>query len=207
MSTLLRPARGREFWGALPLLKACAAREALAALGVEEVEVRWPNDLFARGKKLGGVLGEVRARGERAWLALGIGINIDFSTPEVQRALPQELRDRAISLVECGSPATLDPVDIGLAVLDRFWCLYDRFEAGEDVLGELAHTVARLGREATIRVGERPPWRGTIEGLSPRGELLLRVELDPSGPPPPGTEWCPGRPGVAALISGQIAYE
>lgn len=207
MSTLLRPTRGREFWGALSLMEACAAREALSALGVPGVEVRWPNDLFARGKKLGGVLGEVRARGGEAWLALGIGINIDFRTPEVQRSLPAELRDAVISLAECGSPETLDPVKIGLAVLERFWGLYERFEGGEDVLADLGRSIAHIGREVTVRVGGRPPWRGTIEGLGPRGELLLRTQTDPSAVPPPGTEWCPGRSGIAALVSGEVTYE
>lgn len=189
MSTLLRPTRNREFWGALSLLEACAARDALSDIGVRGVEVYWPNDLCAGGKKLGGVLGDVRSRGERAWVALGIGINIDFERPEVRRSLPPEILAVATSLVGCGAPSTLDPVEIGRAVLARFGDLYGRFEAGEDVLGPLGATIAHVGRRVEVRVEGQSPWEGAVHGLGPRGELLVRVE---------------GR--VAAVLAGEVRY-
>ncbi|MEC7922457.1 MAG: biotin--[acetyl-CoA-carboxylase] ligase, partial [Planctomycetota bacterium] len=58
MSTLLRPKCDRKTWGGIALIAGTAARNALAALGIERVELRWPNDLYVQSRKLGGILAE-----------------------------------------------------------------------------------------------------------------------------------------------------
>ena len=61
---------------ALGLAAGLAARRALAAIGVAEVGLKWPNDLMARGRKLGGVLTELRAESNGpAFVVVGVGIN------------------------------------------------------------------------------------------------------------------------------------
>lgn len=45
------------------------------ALGVD-TKIKWPNDLYAGGRKIGGILIEARARGEEAFVLIGIGINL-----------------------------------------------------------------------------------------------------------------------------------
>jgi BirA family biotin operon repressor/biotin-[acetyl-CoA-carboxylase] ligase len=41
------------------------------------VELKWPNDLFLAGGKLGGILVESRWRGNRPeWTAIGVGVNV-----------------------------------------------------------------------------------------------------------------------------------
>lgn len=41
------------------------------------IQLKWPNDLFVRGRKLAGVLIEVRWREQRPdWVAIGIGVNL-----------------------------------------------------------------------------------------------------------------------------------
>ena len=51
--------------------------EALAALGVPDVELKWPNDLWVGGKKLGGVLVEIGGdvNGD-CHAVIGVGLNV-----------------------------------------------------------------------------------------------------------------------------------
>jgi BirA family biotin operon repressor/biotin-[acetyl-CoA-carboxylase] ligase len=53
--------------------------DALAELGVADVMLKWPNDLWLQGKKLGGVLVEVGgdAHGE-CYAVVGVGLNVSM---------------------------------------------------------------------------------------------------------------------------------
>jgi len=56
-------------------LAACAALEKAVGRGARP---RWPNDVYARGGKIAGVLVEVEASGDRiSRLSLGIGVNVN----------------------------------------------------------------------------------------------------------------------------------
>jgi BirA family biotin operon repressor/biotin-[acetyl-CoA-carboxylase] ligase len=179
MSTLLRPTRERSRWGGISLLAGAAVRRAVEGLGVRGVALYWPNDLQVGRRKLGGILGEVRSRGERAWVALGIGINIDLTSSEARASMPAELRPMATSLVEAGPPSTTDPLEIAESVLESFFGLYARFLAGESVPRIAGEDLAHAGRSVEVRVAGNGPWRGVVEGLGPDGELLVRRQGSP----------------------------
>lgn len=57
----------------LSLLVGLATREAI---GMNEIELKWPNDLMLRDQKVGGILIESRSRGPEALVAVGIGVNL-----------------------------------------------------------------------------------------------------------------------------------
>jgi len=193
MSTLLRPTRARSAWASISLLGGAAVREALVELGVPDVELFWPNDLQVGGRKLGGILGEVRSLKQQAWIALGIGVNIDFSPAAVQSVLPDDVRHAATTLVESGHPSTTDPLEIAGAILERFWPLYDRFEAGASVPDLVGSQLAHVGKKVEVRTPARLPWRGTVQGLGPGGELLVKPLEEPEG--------------VTAVTGGEVVYE
>ncbi len=75
----------------LAILTGMAAFQALEKAGVRNLRVKWPNDLLAGGRKIGGVLVEPRlAAGRIEFAVAGIGLNAgqapgDFS-PELQDA-------------------------------------------------------------------------------------------------------------------------
>jgi len=61
---------------ALSLAVGVCALRALATLGSVPVGLKWPNDLVARGRKLGGILIELRAESAGpAYIVIGLGIN------------------------------------------------------------------------------------------------------------------------------------
>ena len=53
------------------------AAESLDGLASGSIGVKWPNDLYVGGRKLAGILIEIRWRGAVAeWVAIGFGLNV-----------------------------------------------------------------------------------------------------------------------------------
>ncbi len=61
---------------AVSIALACACAQMLEQLGARQIRVKWPNDLFHRGRKLGGILVESALWGPRARVIAGLGINL-----------------------------------------------------------------------------------------------------------------------------------
>lgn len=170
MTMLLRPHVPAHASPGLSLVAGRAAKEALEPLLGSPIDLEWPNDLYVGTRKLGGILGELRCRGENYWIALGIGINIDLTA--VKR--PDTLESGTISLVDLGSKA-LDPLELGARITSTFWPLYDRYQNGERLSDLVGTQLARVGSLATITVSPTDVFDGRITGLGERGELLVET--------------------------------
>lgn len=67
----------------LTLAAGVAVREALASLGVRDLNLKWPNDLYADGAKLGGILTDAQtASASRITMICGVGLNVDLSVAD-----------------------------------------------------------------------------------------------------------------------------
>lgn len=173
MSTLLRPKCDRKTWGGIALIAGAAARNALALLGVETVELRWPNDLYVQSRKLGGILAESKDPAAGSWVALGIGINIDLQGAGQGSTIPEELSDQIICLSEAGPPREKEPGKIALAILHELRPLYGRLQQGEPIREIVGNSLAAAGRKVSIEQPGRPRLQGTVNGLGKHGELVV----------------------------------
>lgn len=81
LSLLWRFEETRADFSSLSLACAVAITRALTELGVESIGIKWPNDLYWQGRKLGGILLEMT--GEAAGpcrLVIGVGLNVHMPT-------------------------------------------------------------------------------------------------------------------------------
>jgi BirA family biotin operon repressor/biotin-[acetyl-CoA-carboxylase] ligase len=130
------------------------AAEVLDALAGAPIGVKWPNDLYVRGRKLAGVLIETRWRGASPeWVSIGFGLNVVQPTLDSAIGLAQGTtrRDALVRLVPALRRAALATGLLSDDELTRW--------SGRDV--------------ARGRVIETPS-AGTVAGISERGELLVR---------------------------------
>ncbi|URR35684.1 biotin--[acetyl-CoA-carboxylase] ligase [Thermosynechococcus sp. HN-54] len=150
---------------AAPSLQAgIAVMRALSALRPQvdrELQLKWPNDVIARGKKLAGILCESRS----PWLVVGIGLNrcVDVAA----MGLPQ-----AISLHTLLYPSQEVPTDLELLAAIRaelLWCWQ-----GLQWAGISAERDFLRGRSLTLVQGEQE-WQGIGVGISDRGTLQVRL--------------------------------
>lgn len=65
---------------ALSLAVAVVIAETFEELKVEDIQIKWPNDIYYQGKKMGGILNEVRRDSTGLYLVCGIGLNLALTT-------------------------------------------------------------------------------------------------------------------------------
>jgi BirA family transcriptional regulator, biotin operon repressor / biotin---[acetyl-CoA-carboxylase] ligase len=100
----------------LSVVAGLAAAEAIERETGLQPEVRFPNDLLIRGRKVAGILAEVRD--DR--VVLGIGINANLSEDE----LPTDVDTPATSLsIESGTP--IDRAELLTTLLERLEVRYE----------------------------------------------------------------------------------
>jgi BirA family transcriptional regulator, biotin operon repressor / biotin---[acetyl-CoA-carboxylase] ligase len=134
--------------------------EVAAGPNAGRIAVKWPNDLVARDRKLGGVLCEARWTGDRpGWVVVGVGVNVD-------NPLPPALERLAIRLADLGwraGPAALAPVVVEavLAAAARTGLL------GSAELAAWADRDWLRGRELAGAAA------GRVVGITPAGRLLV----------------------------------
>ena len=185
-SVLVRPPIPPAHAPLLTLVAGLAARDAAAEELAAVPDIRWPNDLLVRGRKLGGILTEMHAEPDRLHYAvIGIGINVN------QQKLPHEIENIATSLrIESGKiHSRVDLLIRLLRHLDRYYNLYVA-EGGAPILRRFAE-VSSYFRGKRVRITTaRESFTGTTAGLESSG--VLRVARDD------------GR-GTEAILSGDVA--
>lgn len=64
----------------LSLVVALTIAEAFEQQGISGIQIKWPNDIYYQGKKMGGILIESRTDGADLYLVIGIGLNLAMPT-------------------------------------------------------------------------------------------------------------------------------
>src|SRR5450432_4213485 len=88
-SVLLRPELSPQETTQLTVASATALRRAIQSETGLKPEIKWPNDILIRGKKVAGILTELSAELDRVkHIILGIGVDVNLTAAE----FPPELR-------------------------------------------------------------------------------------------------------------------
>lgn len=154
----------------LSLAVGVAAADALHALGYSRVRLKWPNDLMADGRKLGGILVEIGGEaGGPMRVVVGLGLNVAMPA-SAARDIDQPWCDLA-SLSD--APPSRQAVCV--ALLDALLPMLARFE--REGLPAFQAGWARhdmlAGQRVRLRVGDREV-EGVALGITADGALRLR---------------------------------
>jgi BirA family biotin operon repressor/biotin-[acetyl-CoA-carboxylase] ligase len=176
VSVVLAPSRAAVDPRRAVSLTTIAAGVALAegiekATALPNVRLKWPNDLYVGRRKLGGILAEGSAAGDRIdVVVVGYGINI------AKASFPPDLRARVTSIeTELGKrPSRARVLAETLAALAARYddLLAGRFDAILDSWRERAHA-----KGATVHWETREGTRsGEAVGIADDGALLVKVD-------------------------------
>lgn len=138
LSIVLRPCVNPAKYSGLAAVSGLAVLEALEKQGLaNEIGLKWPNDLVARGRKLGGILVEAARDNEgKPFAVCGIGVNVNYAPQEVpDGGLP------AIGLSDLNeSVPTVNMLldEVYHAVIDAVDAWAERLNAMEEDAGPLA---------------------------------------------------------------------
>ena len=156
LSVLLRPPWAAGDSGSLALLAGLALATACGDVGVKAVRLKWPNDVLADGRKIGGILVEPTLRGARLeYAVLGFGVNVLHTAED----FPPELRATATSCRLAG--VTTDCAAVRAAVLRALNRWYDTAKTSS--LDQLYSAWAERAREVpTADRAASQGWTATL---------------------------------------------
>jgi BirA family biotin operon repressor/biotin-[acetyl-CoA-carboxylase] ligase len=160
----------------LSLMVGVALTRVLRAMGAQEVGVKWPNDLLWQGRKLAGVLIEMRGEPDgQAQIVIGVGINYRFSEKTREGLAAQQLavcdlheilglrvpaRNQLVASIACELIQCLNEFSrTGFVSFKSEWLNYD-------VLHQQSVQVLQGNRRLI----------GVAQGVTAEGSLLLRTE-------------------------------
>lgn len=160
----------REREPAVALAAAVAVIDAAEGFGpAGRLGIRWPNDVEADGRKLGGILAErIETPGGRR-LAVGIGLNVSSDLA----AAPEQVRRMAASLAGLAGPLEADA--LFEATCRHLARVLHRLAAGDAELGRRWAALDQLrGRPVRIDRGGRI-LAGEGRGIDEAGALRVRL--------------------------------
>lgn len=169
-STILKPSIPISRASFLTQVAGAALATSLERLGVA-CQIKWPNDLVLNGRKIAGILTEMRAEIESiSYIIVGIGVNIGTKTFE------ESINTVATSLANEGYQ--IQDLDLLRAFFIDFEDLYEDFKNKDytRILGILKDKSAVLGKEIyLIRDGQKD--KVFAENIDEYGNLIVRNEL------------------------------
>ncbi len=171
VSWLVRPNWPLEELTRLTILAGLAAARAVETVAGFTPELKWPNDVQWRGKKLAGVLIEAQPlAGKLAAAVIGVGINVR------QRAedFAPEVRERAVSLAQAAPGRAVRRMELLAALLNAFNALWQK--PFEQIRSEWESRCLHLGQRVQVHDASGRIVDGQAAGLDAHGRLLLRRE-------------------------------
>jgi len=157
----------------LTLLTAVACVHAIKKITGLSVSIKWPNDLVFAGKKLGGILSEIRADIDKVNLAvLGIGINVNIEKED----FTDDIRPLATSIKEeTGEYCSRDELVIEvLRQMERFYSLLINL-GKHTLLNEWKKLSSTLGKSVKVVIGDET-LTGLAEDIDDNGMLILKLD-------------------------------
>ena len=160
-------------WSGLSLAVGVSLAESLHP----DVRLKWPNDLWLQGRKLGGILVEVAVSGDRRHAVIGVGLNVEL--PELLPA-PPGVDEAAVVALPPVPPAALQELEPGrdagewlAVVVPALARDLQQFEQGgfAAFAARFAARDALAGLELRLSDGQQ----GVGAGVGPDGALRLRT--------------------------------
>jgi BirA family transcriptional regulator, biotin operon repressor / biotin---[acetyl-CoA-carboxylase] ligase len=148
-------------------MAACLAAKKFLQLSCQDVQIKWPNDLYLDGKKTGGILIENTLEQQKIKSSIiGLGINLN------QKEFPTDIPNATSVLLSSGKES-----DIEKSVLALYSSLIESLKKIDMKLYDetkqlYLQSLFGLGIQLLFR-DMRGEFRGIIQGIENTGELLI----------------------------------
>jgi len=174
MSCILRPKIAPNEIPRITLLAAVAAARAIRDITSLDVAIKWPNDIMIDGKKICGILTEMKAEQDRVnFIILGIGINVNTplkQLPKGSASLKDELHRRGVKVA-------VSRVDLTKKILERFEECYNlmQHKGFDPIIDAWKSLSAMLGSRVRISLPNRA-FEALAHDINPDGALIVRLD-------------------------------
>jgi len=155
----------------LSLTCAVAVAEAIGSSAKGQAKIKWPNDIILNGKKVAGILLELKTDNTGNTCIIGIGINCH----QKKDSFPDELQSTATS-IDIESHSTSDRIWLAkrLLILMEHW-LEVAARTSEKVIDQWRNLSVQLGHRVKLIYNGRE-FSGNCIGIDPEKGLILQLD-------------------------------
>lgn len=169
MSFLLRPAYTPQECTFLTTMAAVSSAKAIEKVTGIKLQIKWVNDLYFEGKKVGGILTQAHLSKEGTkteWAVVGIGVNLR----EPEGGFPEELKEIATALGEKDARIK----NRIISEIANEFILYYRSLTEKEFIKEYSVRLLGVNEEITVKEGEKE-YKGKVIGIDDMCRLKLRL--------------------------------
>ena len=172
-SIILRPSITPNEAPKLTLMASVAVAEALLSMTSLNINIKWPNDILIKGKKIAGILTEISMEMDRIdYIVIGVGINVNTH----RKSLPPDIHDIATSIfMETGKP--FPRIALLRAYLEWLEIYYDTFKTRgfEPVMNRWKNLADIIGHRVSVDMIDRMRV-GEVLDVDKDGFLILKED-------------------------------
>jgi len=172
MSAVLKPDLPPYRVQGITLVAAVAIVEAIKEVTGLDPMIKWPNDIYLEGKKICGILTEMKGEADRVhYIVIGIGVNVNNTFAGLKE---EGLNAASLSMFVNMRVDRKKLVRSILFFLEEHYADYCS-KGIASVLEAWRENNCTLGNHVVVKMGERE-FAGIAEEITPEGGLLLRDE-------------------------------
>jgi len=171
LSILWRFQQGPAAISGLSLAIGVAVIRALKQHQISDIGLKWPNDIYSQGKKLGGILVEVSGETDGPCSAV-IGLGLNLFLPETQaEGITQAWTD----LSKLTGQSRLSRNQLAGILLNHLLPVIAEYESVgiQAYLDEWRSYDCLFGKSATLFIGQQQ-FEGIVQGIDDSGMLLIK---------------------------------
>ena len=170
MSIGVRIARPPVALGGFSLCVGLSVADGLQQLGVQGVELKWPNDVLIDGRKVAGILIELHGAGTDTEVVIGIGVNFRLSA-ETRAAIEQPVTDLR------STGRTVSRNELAGTLISSLVEFVDGYaELGFEPMRQAFDSIHRFHDQPCVLLLGSDNVAGVVRGVTSGGELLLEVD-------------------------------
>jgi len=167
-SILLFPSRPVHQLGMISLIAGVAIAKALQSAQIENVQLKWPNDIVMHGMKCGGILMESFIISGQPSVIAGIGLNVN----ETASGLKDEIQASATSLL-IETKLNWSREDLLCRILQRLEAQYDVHD--EETISDWKSICGHLNKSVNFHSGNKLV-KGIFTDITSDGFALIEVD-------------------------------
>jgi BirA family biotin operon repressor/biotin-[acetyl-CoA-carboxylase] ligase len=176
ISILFRPEIATTEASLFTLIASIALKELMLKIGIEEGAIKWPNDIQVNGKKVAGVLTEMRPRREVVdFIVVGIGVNINLSREDMNNLMGNVAHIATSMKENLGKDLDRSKFAADLLLVLEKWHKIYREKGKSQILREWTERWSDFNKRVSVEYdGEY--YEGTAIGIDGHGYLLVQTD-------------------------------
>lgn len=171
LSIIMKPNVEQSRFPLITLATGVAVAKTLEKIGIENPEIKWPNDILINGKKVCGILTESVAKSNKIEnVVIGVGIDANIETAQ----FPNELKEITTTLKEELGKECDENLIIKI-FLEEFEEICELFnhESYEQILNNWRKRSYTIGKIVEVKKPFNPSFDAYVVGINEEGALIV----------------------------------